>query len=436
MSGVLFVSTNSVDTAMAKKVESIVGKNISLLELHSTKYIASPNTFLNSLINAIHLTIFITFFYLASIFLITFKTNSKIKHEFVKKIKIYFQKFQGVMVFNHLIFPDWTLSIESHFADYGKPNLILIADDGILSNSAIIQSHLASCNIPIALIQTYSGVREEYENCFNTRKRKLLRLPLLPIYASINSLASESLSCIKRNILKNYTFPFYPWLRSSLLGFPTNDPYSGYLGYCSIYLMDHHEDLIECKEQVKFSSTESILIENPIVSLVKGYRNQFGDKNLLFLAPRINQKSENLKIELENLVLRLLNLSKANGYKFIIVEHPRGQGYFSKNTFSIVESFEKALIEFNVQLVLICNSSSYRIIEKFTIPIINYDLQNYRYQKTFGNRTSNFHYYLTDLNDLEDYMVSIKNIPINNIQNNLNTLCPTILEVLLNFNYV
>jgi hypothetical protein len=401
MSAVLFVSTNSVDTAMAKKVESIVGKNISLLELHSDKYLASPNTFWNSLTNAIHLSIFSTFFYLASMFLIAFKTNSKIKHEFLEKITIYFRKFQGVMVFNHLIIPDWSLSIESHFAYYGKPKLILITDDGILSNSSIIQSQLASFNIPIALIQTYSGVREEYENCFNTRKRKLLRLPLLPIYASVNSLASESLTCTKRNILKNYTFPFFPWLRSSLLGFPTNDPYSGYLGYCSMYLMDHDEDLKECKQQVKFFNTQLILIENPIVSIVKANRNQFGEKTLLFLAPRINQKSENLKFELQSFILQLLSWAKINNHQLIIVEHPSGQGSLSKSLYPIVESFEKALIEFNVQLVLMCNSSSYRIIEKLGIPIINYDLQKFKYEKTFGSRFIYNHVYISSLEYLE-----------------------------------
>ena len=436
MTKVLFVSTNSAHTAMAKKVQSAVGKNIALLELRHNKFIASPTTFLNSLINLIHFLIFCGLFYLLSIFLVTFKTNSKIKQEFLERIKIYFQKFQGLRVFNKLIIPDWTPAIESYFTNYGKPSLVLIADDGILSASPIIQSLLSSYGIPIALIQTYSGVREEYEKCFNTRRRKLLRFPLLPIYASVNYLTNKPTTYRKRNILKNYTFPFFPWLRSSLLGFPTDDPYSGYLGYCSIYLMDHQEDIIECKEQVKFSSTESILIENPIVSMVKAHRNQFGDKTLLFLAPKINQKSENLKVKLESFILLLLNWSKSNGYKFIIVEHPSGQNYFSKKTYCIVESFEKALTEFNIQLVSMCNSSSYRIIEKLSIPIINYDLQNCRYYKTFGNRKINFHYYLTDLNDFEAYTASIKSILINNIQNNLKTLHPTILEILLNHNYV
>jgi hypothetical protein len=401
MSNVLFVSTNSAHTAMAKKVESVVGNKISLLELHSSKFTASPTSFWNSIINALHFLIFGVLFYFASIYFIVFNTNSKIKYEFLTKIKIYFQKFQGLKIFNKSIIPDWTFSIESYFSYYGKPKLILIADDGILSNSAIIQSQLASSDIPIALIQTYSGVREEYEKCFNTRKRKLLRLPLLPIYACVNSLAGKSLTGIKRNILENYTFPFFPWLRSTLLGFPTNDPYSGYLGYCSIYLMDHDEDLRECKQQVKFFNTQLISIENPIVGMVKSNRNKFGEKTLLFLAPKINQKNEDLKFELQHLILRLSSWSKINGHQFIIVEHPSAQGHLPKGPYTMVNSFEKALIEFNVQLVALCNSSSYRIIEKLNIPIINYDLQKAKYEKTFGNRLIYNHVYVSSLENLE-----------------------------------
>jgi hypothetical protein len=284
--------------------------------------------------------------------------------------------------------------------------LILIADDGILSDSAIIQSQLASFDIPIALIQTYSGVREEYENCFNTRKRKLLRLPLLPIYASVNSLASESQTCIKRNILDNYTFPFFPWLKSSLLGFPTNDPFSGYLGYCSIYLMDHDEDLKECKQQLKFHNTQLISIENPIVSIVKAKRTRMGGKTLLFLSPKINHKNENLKFELKSFILRLLSWSENNNYQFIIVEHPSGQSHLPKGLYPIVDSFEKALTEFNVKLVSMCNSSSYRIIEKLGIPIINYDLQKVKYEKTFGSRLIYNHVYISSLENLESVLAT------------------------------
>jgi hypothetical protein len=393
------VASNSVQVAAAHQIKSLVPFSLEVIVLHDDMDLKSDSD------NASPLT-----FFLCIVRLVTRQFHRRwSKKRLPNDSRGMFQL--GVNAselrilarrkwFGKEIVPSWAISLCDFLERNPRPSFAIIFDDSALSSSAVIQACMKCYEIPVVFVQTYSRVQEEFEMRYLTAKRFIQFSPLVPIIYFIRLLNGSVLKGDSPSVFRTSTFPLLPWLRATLLGFGTNQPFVGYLGHCSAYLFDDEQDLNVALGQIKEPETPVVRFKNIVLSSIDEFPLGKEGDVVLVVVPKIDLFDLPSCERFGNLLNQIEKVCQIYQVPIVLAKHPNSSFVDRYSKFLVVSSIQEALARFNVRVSVICNSSTFRIFESACVPIINFDFQTYSYVNVFGGRERHQHFYLSDLRDV------------------------------------
>jgi hypothetical protein len=402
MRPLVYVATNAVQRAAAERIQRIVGiSKFSVLKLEVTSHMSTEiqSTALDS--RGLPNMSFWKRFKIGCQALLVLLIRERLSGFF----RVF--RLKENPLFLQMTDLRYRALFESHFAVHGRPSFILIGDDSVLSLSAVIQSQARHFQIPVIFVQTYYGVREEFQSRHVNWVSQLLRLPSIPLHFFVaRSLHGRILQPMK-SALKNYTIPIRPWLRAVLLGFPPRDPFSGYLGYCYRYLLDDIEEYQECRDQFMLRDNSGIQIENILVSVIRNFDVSDRHRVVLVVLPKLATLSSDALSKMERVQVCIQELCHRESLGVVSVAHPSSHSaHFFRSSVQI-EVLEEAFRDFEPVLAIIFNSGTFRIFEELGVPLVNFDIQGLNYTNKFGCRDDRNHIYTSDLMELQSVLNGI-----------------------------